>query len=103
MRGVGGDSCVSESWEGAGDGKGLVNGKVDVVDVDVKDGCAVVVVVVVGLERAIGNPWAAKALITASQPFSRVLIRSFNSSFSRSALSFSSSPRTVTIVVKEDG
>jgi hypothetical protein len=35
----------------------------------------------------VGRPWAARALTTASQPFSRVLIRSFSSSFSRSLAS----------------
>lgn len=35
----------------------------------------------------VGRPWAARALTTASQPFSRVLIRSFSSSFSRSRAS----------------
>jgi hypothetical protein len=34
--------------------------------------------------RPVGRPCAASALTTASQPFSRVLIRSLSSSFSRS-------------------
>ena len=39
--GVGDDSCGRESLEGAGDGKGLVGGNVDVVDVDVEGGAVV--------------------------------------------------------------
>lgn len=37
--------------------------------------------------RPVGRPWAARALTTASQPFSKVLIRSLSSSFSRSLAS----------------
>ena len=39
--GVGDDSCGRESLEGAGDGKGLMGGNVDVVVVDVEGGAVV--------------------------------------------------------------
>jgi hypothetical protein len=49
------------------------DGEAAVIDVGV-GGCAP------GAEK----PWAASAFMTASQPFSRVRMRSFSSSFSRS-------------------
>lgn len=49
------------------------DGELVVIDVGV-GGCAP------GAEK----PWAASAFMTASQPFSRVRMRSFSSSFSRS-------------------
>lgn len=42
----------------------------------------------------VGKPWAARALTTASQPFSSVLIRSLSSSFSRSLASSDADLRT---------
>ena len=53
--------------------EGDSDGEVAVIDVGV-GGCAP------GAEK----PWAASAFMTASQPFSRVRMRSFSSSFSRS-------------------
>jgi hypothetical protein len=55
----------------------------------VEESAVVVVVVTVvvaegGAGIPVGSPWAARALTTASQPFSSVLIRSLSSSFSLS-------------------
>jgi hypothetical protein len=50
----------------------------------VEESAVVVVVAGGGAGIPVGSPWAARALTTASQPFSSVLIRSFSSSFSLS-------------------
>lgn len=73
-------------WEVAGemgnmDELGTMTGKAE-GDCGCIGESAAVVVAEGGAGIPVGNPWAARALTTASQPFSSVLIRSFNSSFS---------------------
>ena len=84
-------SRSSESWEGAGEGKAvweeesvvggaMVTGVGDTEMGTGADGAGVDK----GEETPVGSPCAARAFITASQPFSRVRIRALSSSFSRS-------------------
>jgi len=91
------DPVDKDVWEGAGEmGNtvvlGTMTGNVEDDSWDCGRVSAVVVVVVVvvvveaegGTGIPVGSPCAARALTTESQPFSSVLIRSLNSSFSLS-------------------